>query len=49
MLSKLIFSFATLLTFTALAQPENKVVDKIAAQVGDNIILLSDFRKEQEP
>lgn len=36
-----------LVQFNAFAQPDGVVVDKVAAQVGDNIILLSDIEAQK--
>jgi peptidyl-prolyl cis-trans isomerase SurA len=48
-LLKSIFSVtAILFSLNAHAQPEGIVVDKIAAQVGDNIILLSDIESQKQ-
>lgn len=45
MTSKFIYSLLFLLPFLALSQ--GKVVDKIVAQIGDNIILLSDIQAQK--
>lgn len=48
-LLKSIFSVSAILfSLSAYAQPEGIVVDKIAAQVGDNIILLSDVESQKQ-
>jgi peptidyl-prolyl cis-trans isomerase SurA len=48
-LLKSIFSVSAILfSLSAYAQPEGIVVDKIAAQVGDNIILLSDIESQKQ-
>ena len=40
-----LFSIAVLTTFTAAAQP--KPIDKVIAQVGDNVVLLSDVQGQK--
>lgn len=44
---KLIFSFFLLLTTTLFAQKQPVVIDKIVAQIGDEIILLSDIQSQK--
>ena len=44
---KLICSIAVFSSTYSFAQPANSVVDKIAAQVGDNIILLSEIQAQK--
>lgn len=44
---KLICSIALFTSTFIFAQPGEKVIDKIAAQVGDNIILLSDIQAQK--
>lgn len=44
---KLIFSFFLLLTTTLFAQKQSVVIDKIVAQIGDEIILLSDIQSQK--
>lgn len=45
---KLTFSFCLFLSFSSLAQPSGTIIDRIAAQVGDNIILQSDVEAQKQ-
>ena len=48
MIVKLFLSLSIFICSTAVAQVEGTVVDKIAAQVGDNIILMSDIENQKQ-
>jgi peptidyl-prolyl cis-trans isomerase SurA len=48
MISRLIFSLSLITGTFAFGQVDGVIVDKIAAQVGDNIILLSDIEAQKQ-